>query len=115
MHKKNEGRPKIYDNFKNEETKRLFNECDPWGRQQNDRIDPVAAHFNKKQPVFNHPHHNFNSYGQKGDWTSEYKQDYPGWKPVGAPEPKPPKTAQKDLCGSPGPLWTHFNTGNAFF
>ena len=44
--------------------------ADPKFSQNPHELDPLAVHMNKKHPVFNHPHHNFNTYGQPGDWKT---------------------------------------------
>lgn len=51
-------------------------------------IDPLAEHLNKKQIIMNHPHHNFNSYGQAGDWNTAAK-NYGRPNTYNVPEPTP--------------------------
>ena len=45
-------------------------------KQQSNKIDSLAVHFNKKTKIMNHPHHNFNGYGQAGDWGTMNKVTY---------------------------------------
>ena len=81
--------------IKNPMVKELFKQSDPWGRVKSDRIDPLAIHFNKKYPVFNHPHRNYNTNGKNGDWTSIEMQDYVPPRGINAPEPKASNKAKR--------------------
>jgi len=58
------------------------------------KIDSLALHFNKKTKILNHPHHNFNGYGQAGDWGTMNKNTFNP--PIDAEEPIP---AHRDKVG----------------
>lgn len=79
----------------NDRIQELFKMSDPWGRGSANQLDPLAVHFNKKQPVFNHPHHNFKSTGQQGDWQSMKMAEFAKPQGVNAPEPKAGNAARR--------------------
>lgn len=58
-------------------------------KQDPHKMDSLAMHFNKKTKILNHPHHNFNGYGQAGDWGTMNRNAFNPTKKYDCEEPIP--------------------------